>query len=35
MDLKSLLDDIMMRAKSYLETGVEPHDAAKHEHATV
>jgi uncharacterized membrane protein len=29
MDIKSLLDDIMMRAKSYLESGRQPHDAAK------
>jgi uncharacterized membrane protein len=28
-DFKSVLDDIMMRAKSYLETGVAPHDAAR------
>jgi uncharacterized membrane protein len=29
MDIKTLFDDIMMRAKSYLESGREPHDAAK------
>jgi hypothetical protein len=29
MDIKSLLDDIMMRAKSYLESGKQPHDAAQ------
>ena len=38
MDIKSLFDDIMMRAKSYLESGKQPHDAAqlqgrKREHA--
>jgi uncharacterized membrane protein len=27
-DPKHQLDDILMRAKSYLETGVQPHDAA-------
>jgi uncharacterized membrane protein len=27
-DLKSQLDDLMMRAKAYIETGQEPHDAA-------
>jgi uncharacterized membrane protein len=31
MDIKTLFDDIMMRAKSYLESGREPHDAAKSE----
>jgi uncharacterized membrane protein len=29
IDLKSALDDFLMRAKSYLETGKQPHDAAK------
>jgi len=29
IDAKSFFDDFLMRAKSYLETGVEPHDAAK------
>jgi uncharacterized membrane protein len=29
LDIKSLLDDIMMRAKAYLETGQAPHDAAE------
>jgi uncharacterized membrane protein len=29
LDLKSLIDDMMMRAKSYLETGIKPHDAAQ------
>jgi uncharacterized membrane protein len=29
IDLKSKLDDILLRAKSYLETGVPPHDAAQ------
>jgi uncharacterized membrane protein len=36
MDIKSLFDDVMMRAKSYLESGREPHDAAQsreHQHA--
>jgi uncharacterized membrane protein len=28
-DFKTVLDDIMLRAKSYLETGVAPHDAAR------
>lgn len=28
-DPKSLLDDVLMRAKSYLETGKQPHDAAE------
>lgn len=28
MDIKTLFDDIMMRAKSYLESGKQPHDAA-------
>jgi uncharacterized membrane protein len=31
MDIKSLFDDIMMRAKSYLESGRLPHDAARSE----
>jgi uncharacterized membrane protein len=29
MDLKSQLDDVLLRAKSYLETGIQPHDAAQ------
>jgi uncharacterized membrane protein len=29
LDLKSQLDDMLMRAKSYLETGRQPHDAAQ------
>ncbi|HEX2477206.1 MAG TPA: SRPBCC family protein, partial [Lacipirellulaceae bacterium] len=29
MDIKSLFDDVMMRAKSYLESGKQPHDAAQ------
>jgi uncharacterized membrane protein len=31
MDIKTLFDDIMMRAKSYLESGKQPHDAAMSE----
>jgi uncharacterized membrane protein len=30
LDLESQLDDTLMRAKSYLETGQRPHDAAQH-----
>jgi len=29
LDAKSFFDDLMMRAKTYLETGIPPHDAAK------
>jgi uncharacterized membrane protein len=29
MDAKSFFDDLMMRAKTFLETGIQPHDAAK------
>jgi uncharacterized membrane protein len=29
LDAKSFFDDIMMRAKTYLETGIPPHDAAR------
>jgi uncharacterized membrane protein len=29
LDPKSLMDDILARAKSYLETGTQPHDAAE------
>lgn len=29
-DPKTLLDNLMMRAKTFLETGKEPHDAARH-----
>jgi uncharacterized membrane protein len=28
-DFKSVLDDLMVRAKAYLETGIQPHDAAQ------
>jgi uncharacterized membrane protein len=34
VDLKSVLDDFLMRAKSYLETGKRPHDAARPNGAT-
>jgi uncharacterized membrane protein len=36
-DPKSLLDDLLMRAKTYLETGRQPHDSAvrRHAHAAV
>jgi uncharacterized membrane protein len=29
LDLKSQLDNTLLRAKSYLETGIQPHDAAQ------
>jgi uncharacterized membrane protein len=29
LDAKSFFDDLMMRAKTYLETGIQPHDAAR------
>jgi len=32
-DPKSLLDDLLMRAKTYLETGRQPHDSAARQHA--
>jgi uncharacterized membrane protein len=35
VDPKTLLDDFMVRAKSYLETGVQPHDASQKEAAKV
>lgn len=30
LDAKSFFDDFLMRAKNYLETGLQPHDVAKH-----
>jgi hypothetical protein len=35
MNPKSVLDDFLKRAKSYLETGRQPRDAAEHERPTV
>lgn len=32
LDAKSFFDDFLMRAKNYLETGMQPHDVAKHHH---
>ncbi len=29
LDAKSFFDDFLMRAKTYLETGLQPHDVAK------
>jgi uncharacterized membrane protein len=32
LDAKSFFDDFLMRAKQYLETGLQPHDVARHQH---
>jgi uncharacterized membrane protein len=32
IDAKSFFDDFLMRAKNYLETGLQPHDVARHQH---
>jgi uncharacterized membrane protein len=32
LDAKSFFDDFLMRAKTFLETGLQPHDVARHQH---